>query len=69
MKAGGGILEMTQNDWRSRHIPVAFAAALLLGTFWINGQTASLGKVAREVLFGGGGAIGKTSVVAVGELG
>lgn len=47
-------------------LPIALAAALLLGGGWVGVGVAGFAEVAREVLFRGGGAVGKADVVAVG---
>ena len=48
------------------NVPIALAAALLLGAAGVGVGVARLAEVAREVLFGGGGAVGQADVVAVG---
>lgn len=48
--------------------PVAFAAALLLSSGWVDALVAGLAKVAGKMLLRGGSAIGKANVVTVGSL-
>jgi hypothetical protein len=49
-------------------LPVALAAALLLGVAGVVASVAGLAEVAREVLLRSGGAVGKANVVTVGSL-
>lgn len=64
----GGMWDGMRADEKEVNSPVAFAAALLLGGGWVDALVAGLAKVAWEVLFRGGGAIGEADVVAVGGL-
>ena len=52
-----------------RDSPVAFAATRLLGASWIDAGMAGFCKVAREVLFRSGCAIGEPNVVPIVLLG
>lgn len=54
-----------EGEWS---LPVAFAAALLLGFGWTGAGEARLAEVAGEVLLRAGGAIGEADVVTVGDL-
>lgn len=51
-----------------RSLPIALSTAMLLGAGWIDASMAGLGEVAREVLFGGSGAIGEADVITVVAL-
>lgn len=46
-------------------LPVAFAAAVLLHTSWVYADAAGFGEVARQMFFGGCGAIGEAHVITV----
>jgi hypothetical protein len=58
------LMESSNREWGC-FIPVASSSALLLHFLWVGVDMARLGKVTREMLFGGGSPIGKTSVVTV----
>jgi len=49
-------------------LPVAFAAALLLGISRAGAREAGFAEVARKVLLWSGGAIGKTDMVTIRRL-
>ena len=59
-----GITEMGYRDCCAiRNSPVALARALLLDVLGVGVDVATLGEVAREMLFGAGGAIGEADVI------
>jgi hypothetical protein len=53
---------------RSKCLPIAFSAAVLLGLVWVSVGMTGFGKEARKVLFGSSRTIGKASVVTVSVL-
>lgn len=50
------------------NIPIAFTSTILFGLLRVSINETSLGEVTWEMLFGGCGTIGETSMVTVIEL-
>lgn len=56
---------MSRGRVKRNDVPIAFAAALLLGVLRVLAGVAGFGEVAREVLLRSGGTVGEALVVAV----
>ena len=65
LKAGDFVSEVKD---RERYLPVALAAATLLGLGWVGIGVSSFGEVAWEPRLALSSALGNAGVVAVSEL-